>query len=115
MGFWENRRVLVTGGAGFLGSYLVEKLRNYGCQNIFVPRSKNYNLVEMEAVKRVYEDSRSDIVIHLAARGGGIGANRANSGKFFYDNLLMGTQMMEVGRQFCIEKFVALGNRKANP
>ena len=115
MGFWENKRVLVTGGAGFLGSYLVEKLRKSGCQNVFVPRSKDYNLVEMEAVKRVYEDSKPDIVIHLAAKVGGIGANRAHPGKFFYDNLMMGVQMMEVGRQFGIEKFVALGTVCAYP
>ncbi len=115
MGFWKNKRVLLTGGAGFLGSHLVEKLEESGCQRIFVPRSKDYNLVEMEAIKRVYQDSRPDVVMHLAARVGGIGANRANPGRFFYDNLMMGVQMMEQGRQFGVEKFVALGTVCAYP
>jgi len=108
MTFWSNKKVLVTGGAGFLGSFVVEKLKERGCKDIFVPRSKDYNLVEMESVKRLYKDARPDIVIHLAARVGGIGANRANPGKFFYENLMMGVQMMEIGRQVGIEKFVAL-------
>ncbi|MFA4911584.1 MAG: GDP-L-fucose synthase [Desulfobacteria bacterium] len=108
MTFWKNKRVLVTGGAGFLGSFVVEKLQERGCKDIFVPRGKDYNLVDMEAVKRVYKDAKPDIVIHLAAKVGGIGANMENPGKFFYDNLMMGIQMMEVGRQGGIEKFVAL-------
>ncbi len=115
MSFWKNKRVTVTGGAGFLGSHLVEKLESYHCQEIFVPRSKDYNLVEMEAVKRLYEDSKPDIVIHLAAKVGGIGANRVNPGKFFYDNLMMGIQMIEMGRQMKIEKLVALATICAYP
>lgn len=105
----EQKRVMVTGGSGFLGSYVVEKLQEKGCKEIFIPRSKNYNLVEMEGVKRAYQDGKPDIVIHLAAVVGGIGANRENPGKFFYDNLMMGVQMMEMGRRFGIEKFVAIG------
>lgn len=115
MNFFSNKRILVTGGAGFLGSFVVEKLQERGCKKIFVPRSKDYNLVEMEAARRIYQDARPDIVIHLAARVGGIGANRANPGKFFYDNLMMGVQMMEVGRQVGLEKFVAIGTVCAYP
>jgi GDP-L-fucose synthase len=109
MEFWTGKRVTVTGGAGFLGSFVVAKLRDRGCRDIFVPRSREYDLVEMESVKRLYRDTHPDMVIHLAARVGGIGANRANPGKFFYDNLLMGTQLMEQGRLSGIEKFVAVG------
>ena len=115
MDFFQKRRVLVTGGAGFLGSFVVEKLQARGCKEIFVPRSKDYDLVQMEAVKRLYKDAKPHIVIHLAARVGGIGANRENPGKFFYDNLMMGVQMMDVGRQVGIEKFVAIGTVCAYP
>ena len=115
MGFWKDRRVLVTGGGGFLGSFVVEKLQVQGCKEIFVPRSKDYNLVEMEAVKRVYKAAKPDIVIHLAGRVGGIGANQNNPAKFFYENLMMGVQMMEVGRQVGLEKFVAIGTICAYP
>ena len=115
MGYWEGKKVAVTGGAGFLGSYVVKKLEENGCRSIFVPRNRNYDLVHYEACKRVYEDSNPDIVIHLAARVGGIGANRANPGKFFYENLMMGVQMMDLGRQAGIEKFVAIGTICAYP
>ncbi len=115
MSFWSNKRVLITGGAGFLGSFVVEKLRQRGCKDIFVPRRKDYDLVEMEAVKRLHKDTQPHMVIHLAARVGGIGANQANPGKFFYDNLMMGAQLMEVGRQAGVEKFVTISTICAYP
>jgi GDP-L-fucose synthase len=113
--FWKHRKVVVTGGAGFLGSFVVDKLREHGCRDIVVPRSSEYDLVEMGAVKRLYDDHSPDIVIHLAARVGGIGANRENPGKFFYDNLMMGVQLMEQGRLHGVKKFVALGTICAYP
>jgi GDP-L-fucose synthase len=105
----SDKSIIVTGGSGFLGSSVVKKLRERGCKNIAIPKSKDYDLVQMPAVKKLYEDTKPDIVVHLAAKVGGIGANRENPGKFFYDNLMMGAQMMEMGRQADIEKFIALG------
>ncbi len=113
--FWSDKRVVVTGGAGFLGSFVVAQLRARGCSRIFVPRSQDYDLVEMSAVTRLYDDASPDLIIHLAARVGGIGANQANAGKFFYDNLMMGTQLMEVGRRRGLKKFVALATICAYP
>jgi GDP-L-fucose synthase len=109
MTFWANKRITVTGGAGFLGAFVVEKLRERGCRNVFIPRSRDYDLVEMESVKRLYRDAQPDVVIHLAAQVGGIGANRSNPGKFFYDNLMMGTQLMDQARLCGVKKFVAIG------
>lgn len=105
----KDKRIVVTGGAGFLGRHLVIKLKERGCKNIFVLRSKDYDLVQMPAIKKLYKEAQPDIVIHLAAKVGGIGANEENPGRFFYDNLMMGAQMMEIGRQSGIEKFVAIG------
>lgn len=109
MGFWKNKKVMVTGGAGFFGSFVVDELRKKCCREIFVPKQEDYDLVNMDSVIKAYKDSNPNIVIHLAAVVGGIGANRENAGKFFYENLMMGVQLMEVGRQIGIEKFVALG------
>jgi GDP-L-fucose synthase len=114
-GFWQNRRVLVTGGDGFLGSYVVEKLRERGCTEIFIPRIQEYDLVRMEACRRAVADSRPELLIHLAAVVGGIGANRNNPGRFFYENLMMGVQMMEQARLSGVEKFVAIGTICAYP
>lgn len=109
MSFWTDKRVTVTGGAGFLGANIVSKLQERGCKEVFVPLIENYDLVKAEDIRRMYDDARPDIVIHLAAKVGGIGANREWPGEFFYDNLMMGVQLMEEGRLRGIEKFVALG------
>ena len=115
MSFWEYKRVIVTGGAGFLGSYVVEKLKERGCNNIFVPLVEDYDLTKEKNIIRLYKNYHADIVIHLAAVVGGIGANRENPGKFFYDNLVMGAMLMEYARKFGVDKFVAIGTICAYP
>jgi len=105
----------VTGGAGFLGSFVVEKMRQSGAKEVFVPRSRHYDLTSPEAVRRMYDDARPDVVIHLAAVVGGIGANRQRPGEFFYKNLMMGVQLVEEARRRGTEKFVAVGTICAYP
>ena len=115
MSWLADRRIVVTGGAGFLGSHVVEKLTAAGCRSIFVARSAQYDLTRMTDVVRMYDDARPEIVIHLAAKAGGIGLNREKPGGLFYDNILMGVQVMEQARLHGVEKFVALGTVCAYP
>jgi GDP-L-fucose synthase len=103
------RRVMVTGGAGFLGRRVVDRLRQAGCRQIFVPRRADYDLVQRDGVLGALRDGRPDLIVHLAAVVGGIGANRANPGSFFYDNLMMGVQLIEEARRAGVDKFVAVG------
>jgi GDP-L-fucose synthase len=110
-----GKRVALTGGAGFLGSHVAEQLRAVGCADVFVPRSRDYDLRRADGVARMYADARPEVVIHLAAVVGGIGANRENPGRFFYDNLTMGVELMEQARLGGVEKFVAVGTVCAYP
>ncbi len=107
--FWNEKRVLVTGAKGFLGRHVVTELERSGCQDIFSFAKEDYDLVKMQDVVRLMDDSRPTIVIHLAAKVGGIGANAANPATFFYDNIMMGVQLLEVARQRGVEKFVTIG------
>ena len=114
-GFWSDRRVVVTGGTGFLGSHLVQNLEGRGARDVLAPRRAKYDLRQMTDVERMYDDMCPDIVIHLAALVGGIGANRERPGEFFYDNLMMGVQLLDVARRREIEKFVTIGTVCAYP
>ncbi|MBF0478508.1 MAG: GDP-L-fucose synthase [Candidatus Omnitrophica bacterium] len=115
MKFWQNKKVVVTGGAGFLGQAVVALLKERGAKHIFVPRSKHVDLKNSSAIQRMLKKEQPDIILHLAAVVGGIGANRENPGKFFYDNLIMGVELMEQARQFGVKKFVAVGTICAYP
>jgi GDP-L-fucose synthase len=107
-GTWSGRTVAVPGGSGFLGSKVVRRLEDAGA-SVFVPRSRDYDLTSDDRVRGMYEDARPDVVIHLAARVGGIGANQRSPGSFFYDNLMMGALLIEHGRRRGLEKFVCVG------
>jgi len=115
MSWLASKRLTVTGGAGFLGSHVVRKLQDMGCRDIFVPRSTDYDLARMADVVRMYDDARPQIVIHVAGKAGGIGLNREKPGELFYDNILMGVQVMERARLHGVEKFVAIGTICAYP
>ena len=110
-----DKRILVTGGAGFLGRHVVEELARSGVKDVIVPRSSEYDLKSPEVVRRLYRETSPDVVIHLAAVVGGIGANRENPGRFFYENLMMGVELMEQARLRRVEKFVAVGTVCAYP
>ncbi len=107
--FWARRQILVTGGSGFLGTHVVQRLRDSGAETVFVPRRQDYNLVQREAGERLLADTRPEVIIHLAAKAGGIGANMARPAEFFFDNLMMGVQLMHAAWVAGVEKFVAIG------
>ena len=113
--FWKDRRVCVTGGAGFLGSYVVENLRQKDAKDIFIPKIEDFDLVQNESVQRLLAEANPDIIIHLAANVGGIGANRARPAEFFYDNLMMGAQLIHESWKSGVEKIVTIGTVCAYP
>lgn len=113
--FWQDKRVCVTGGAGFLGSFVTKKLQERGAKEVFIPTIEKYDLVQIDSIKQMYDDSNPNIVIHLAAMVGGIGANLEHPADFFYGNLMMGVQLIHEAWKRGIEKFVALGTICAYP
>jgi GDP-L-fucose synthase len=115
MQFWQNQRVVVTGGGGFLGSFVVDALRARGCGDIMVPRRREYDLRDRAAIINLFRETRPTMVLHLAAVVGGIGANQERPGKFFYENAVMGIELIEQVRQFSIPKLVVVGTICAYP
>ena len=112
---FKNKRITITGGKGFLGSHLIKNLENRGCRNIVIADLPEYNLINLTDVRQMYERTQPDIVIHLAAKVGGIGFNQEKPAELFYDNLIMGTQLIHEAYRQKIEKFVALGTICAYP
>jgi GDP-L-fucose synthase len=113
--FFGNKRFCVTGGAGFLGQVVVRKLKERGAQEIFIPNIEDYDLTQLSSIQQMLDDSKPDVIIHLAAQVGGIGANREHPGEFFYNNLMMGVQLMHEAWKRSVEKFVAIGTICAYP
>ena len=113
--FWENNRFCVTGGAGFLGKVVCRKLIERGAKNLFIPEIDQYDLVQLSSIRQVLDDAQPDVIIHLAAQVGGIGANREHPAEFFYNNLMMGSQLMHEAWQKKVKKFVAIGTICAYP
>jgi len=113
--FWNDKRICVTGGAGFLGAVVCRKLRERGALNVFVPLIEKYDLVNLQSIQQMLDDSKPDVIIHLAAQVGGIGANREHPAEFFYNNLMMGVQLMHTAWQKGVQKFVAIGTICAYP
>ncbi|HOQ68884.1 MAG TPA: GDP-L-fucose synthase [Anaerolineaceae bacterium] len=113
--YWQDKRVCVTGGAGFLGSFVTARLHERGAKEVFIPTIEKYDLVQLDSIRQMLDDSNPDIIIHLAAQVGGIGANREHPAEFFYSNLMMGVQLIHEAWLRGVEKFVALGTICAYP
>jgi GDP-L-fucose synthase len=113
--FWQSKRICVTGGAGFLGRVVVRKLHERGVKDVFIPQIEDYNLVELKDINRMLADAKADLIIHLAAQVGGIGANKEHPAEFFYNNLIMGVQLMHRAWETGVEKFIAIGTICAYP